>query len=270
MKKQRGFTLLEVVVVLGILVILAGVLVSQLDSIQSKGQHAVASSNMSGLDRYLRTYRSTHSTFPDNWDSLMTTTGTLWAPGAPGGLPGLDPNLVGGPPIGSRSKLTLATALTDAEARSLQRAGINNIFDCDVGFTGVPGNAFGATATSATPRAIQTGVVVATLNGTDSSMQKVIDQIYYPQNVGGTSGALPAGVKLAVVGLGPRNDLVRGTNANALLEIAPNYIESDMRQYYSKYLCVFETKSSGSRARLVAVLGADGDYLGDLLQEFFQ
>ena len=73
--RRAGFTLLELIVVIGILVILAGLVVGKLDLLQVRANKGVAASNMSGVGRLIRLYRVSHQGFPDNWDSLITTNG---------------------------------------------------------------------------------------------------------------------------------------------------------------------------------------------------
>src|SRR5262245_66218054 len=104
-RASAGFTLIEVLVVVAILVILAGFILPKLDRAQLKANKGVAAANMGGVSRYIQTYRVMHNFYPDRWDSLLSdeaTAGTfvLKVPGAPGGAAGLDPQLVGGPQIG--------------------------------------------------------------------------------------------------------------------------------------------------------------------------
>jgi hypothetical protein len=248
--------------VLAILVILAGLVVGKLDLLDMKANKGVAASNIVGVARYIQMYRINTTTYPDGWDSLLSGT-ALWAPGAPGGAAGLDPQLTGGPPTGSPVKLTTTTLTEDATThhiRSLARLGITTVYDLDATSGDVPGSRF------TVARTLADGATVATINVADGDGLNIVRNIY-PASPPVTG--VPAGKKLVVVGLGPLNKLIGNTN-QALLMDAPFYANTNQAQYYNRFLAVFEISDSGSRAKLVAVLGADGDRSSEEIADFYE
>ena len=266
---QHGFTLLELVVVVAVLVILAGILLPKFDLFKLKANKGVAASNMTDVSRIIQTYYAQNAIYPDNWDSLMTATsggtgtgGQLWntanasADGAQ-----LEPQLVGGPPTAaSPHKLVLGTALLDGEARSLARIGIGNVVDVDTASTSLPNDRF----TGAYKRAIDTGTILATLDTTDPDAQAIISHIYPNPDTTAVNG-VPAGKRLVVFGFGSHS-----TAIGNLVQEVPFYPNTDVTKYYSRFLAIFEVDSEGGRADLMAVVGADGDQIGDEIADYYQ
>lgn len=74
--KQSGFTLLELLVVITLLAILSvGALVAY-EGVGDNAQATAAANNIAGTDRAIRNYRAVTQLYPDQWDSLVTTTGS--------------------------------------------------------------------------------------------------------------------------------------------------------------------------------------------------
>lgn len=70
MMKQKGFTLLELLVVITLLAVLAvGALVAY-DGIGENAESTAAAFNAGSLDRAVRAYRSVEQAYPDQWDNL--------------------------------------------------------------------------------------------------------------------------------------------------------------------------------------------------------
>ncbi len=68
--KQKGFTLLELLVVITLLAILSvGALVAY-DGLTEKAQAAATSNNTATVDRAIRSYRVITQEYPDQWDNL--------------------------------------------------------------------------------------------------------------------------------------------------------------------------------------------------------
>jgi prepilin-type N-terminal cleavage/methylation domain-containing protein len=70
--KQKGFTLLELLVVITLLAILSvGALVAY-EGIGETAQATAAANNTSGADRAIRNFRAVTQNYPDQWDNLVT------------------------------------------------------------------------------------------------------------------------------------------------------------------------------------------------------
>ncbi|MDB6138498.1 MAG: hypothetical protein JWO94_1570 [Verrucomicrobiaceae bacterium] len=275
MRKQSalGFTLLELVVVVAVLVILAGILLPKFDLFKLKANKGVAASNMTDVSRIIQTYFAQNAIYPDNWDSLMTpasgtgggTPGALWntANKSPDGGQ-LEPQLVGGPPTSaSPNKLTLlAGGLTAGEARSLGRIGITNILDVEATADAAPNDRFTLThqrpiATTTVLATLNTGVVTSGGGGADEDANNIQAHIY-PNGV-------PANKRLVVLGFGSHN-----TSIGNLVQEVPFYPNTDVTKYYSRFLAIFEVDDGGGRANLMSVVGADGDQIGEEIADYYE
>jgi prepilin-type N-terminal cleavage/methylation domain-containing protein len=276
-RRRSGFTLIEMVVVIAILVILTGLVVAKLDVFEMKANKGVSAANMAGIARYVQTYRTLSSQYPDGWDSLLVNGTSLPLAGPPNGTPGLHPELTGGSPfVGAPITELATTTLTASEVQSLGRLFVATLYDFPAvaQWTDIPGNM------ATIRRALTTGSTVATLNATiptdgvtpvtqgDPKAIAVISHIYPNPGAGGP--IVPANKQLVVFGLGRFNTLIGSTNQNGLLTEAPFYANTNQVQYYNRFLVVFEVDTTGSRCREVAVLGGDGDQMTDEIADYYQ
>lgn len=243
--RDHGFTLVELVVVMAVLTVLSGLILPKLDVFKLKANEAAGASNIHAIDRFVTQYKVQRDLFPDGWDSLMDASNNTSL------FSLLEPALTGSQP-GAPVKLATITILDQMELRSLQRVGITTVYDHNTGVF-PPDSANGA------PRLLVVGDTVATINQQDPEGQNIVARLYAPNG-----GVLPAGRKLVVVGLGPRNQLIGDT-----LHDAPFYANTDPNTFYNRYMVVFELRSSGSRARLVGALGADGSLLSQAIEDFY-
>lgn len=291
--RRAGFTLIEMIVVITILVILTGMIVARLDVFEMKANKAVSAASMADVARFLQTYRTVTTTYPDGWDSLVVTgTGTLpksnvtgaasgsGASAIPANTPGVHGELTGGPPFAG-SPVQLATrTLSTNEVQSLGRMGISTLYDFPAvaSWNDLPGNM------ATVVRPIDTTQRVATLNyallataspapatnvdaaASDAKALSVLNHIYPGPN----GPIVPANKSLVVFGLGRFNQMVGSGNQNSLMAEAPFYPNQNQTLLYNRYLVVFEVDAQGSRARQVAVLGSDGDPLTDEVADFYQ
>ena len=261
---RKGFTLIELVIVVGILVILAGLALPNLDVFKQKANKAAAAADMADLSRVIQQFYAQYTAYPDRWDSLMDKTGTsLWAASYDTNhnlLPGLDSELTGGPIPGSPTKLTTTTITSDGYLRSLTRMGITTVLDAGTASTSdLPTDCF------ITSRALANGATVATINPADDDGKAIIAHLY-PQSTD-SSGVpiVPTGKMLLVMGIGPKNTMM-GTSMQEI----PIYPNRDATLEYDRLLAVFEASADGSPARLKTVLGADGDTIGSETNEYYQ
>lgn len=249
--RRGGFTLIELVVVVAVLAILAGLVLPKLDVFKLKANKATAAANIAGVDRFVESFKCQKDNYPDGWDSLLDNAAptTLYTK--------LDPQLTGSIP-GSPIKLTvMTTGLTVNQARSLNRVGILNMHHHDA-TAGFPGNS-ALTANTA----IASGVRLATLNApADGDAQAIINELY--------PNGLPSGKTLVVFGLGPLSELCNNTSGNATLHGAPFYANTDQLKYYNRFLALFEVDDNGGRAKFLCALGADADRLNEEVVDFYE
>lgn len=280
-RKPSGFTLIELLVVVGILVALAGALLPKLDRIDQKTNKGIAANNMTGSSRYIQTYRILHNAYPDNWDSLLVVGGSALAQAPTEQGPGLEPQTTGGTADGALASgphKLIAGTLDNSFLRSLNRMGIETVLDWDATKSNLAGGGGSPADLFNTPRKLSAAsgsVPVAMLNVTtpgsgstaavgDSDAIDIINKCY-PQNlVNGTSGAVPAGKALVVLGFGPLNQAV-----GDVVQDCPAYSNTDPSKYYTRFLAVFEARDDGSRAELKIVVGADGDLTRDEMNDFY-
>ncbi|MCY2927964.1 MAG: prepilin-type N-terminal cleavage/methylation domain-containing protein [Planctomycetota bacterium] len=264
MRRRRGFTLLELVIVVGVLVILTGLVLPNLDVFKQKANKGVSAANMADLSRVIQQFYAQNCVYPDRWDSLMNSTGTaLWAATYDANhnlQPGLDSELTGGPIPGSPTKLTTTTISSDGYLRSLTRMGITTVLD-----QGDKSSSDFATDRFVTPRALANGGTVATVNPADDDGKAIIAHLYPQSTDGSGNPVVPAGKMLVVVGIGPTNTMM----GKAVQEV-PSYPNRDVTVEYGRFLAVFEASDGGSPACLKTVLGADGDTIGSETAEYYQ
>lgn len=74
--KEKGFTLLELLVVVAIIAILSTGALLAYEGLTDKAQAASASNNTATADQSIRHYRAITQNFPDQWDNLLSASGT--------------------------------------------------------------------------------------------------------------------------------------------------------------------------------------------------
>lgn len=255
-RRSRGFTLIELVIVVGILALLAGLVLPNLSDFKLRANKAVSATDMADLSRSIQQFYGQYNAFPDRWDSLVDGTGNLWTATLSNGVlsPGLDSELPGAPVPGSPHKLITETIANDGEMRSISRMGIRTVLDVGTGsVTDLPTDWFSV------PRTLATGGTVATINPADGDGQMIIGHIYPGQT------SVPTGKHLVVFGVGPMNTMV-GTS----LQEIPLYPNRDPSVEYCRFLAVFEASEDGSPANLKLCLGADGDTIGSETAEYYK
>lgn len=73
--KRRGFTLVEVLVVLALMVLLASISLTVFSRVRERGRRATCQSNLRQMNLALRQYASDHDSFDisqDNWQEALT------------------------------------------------------------------------------------------------------------------------------------------------------------------------------------------------------
>jgi hypothetical protein len=144
-----GFTLLELVVVIGIIMALAGILTLTLPNMLNEANEASLVTNLKLCDDMIQSWQATHhGEYPTGWDSLITGA-TLYA---------YLPKVGTGSPVGG---CVGTLTLTAAHVERLRRAGITSV--CDMTYAGTPMGAVSASymAASTTARTLATGGTIA-------------------------------------------------------------------------------------------------------------
>src|SRR5262245_37978426 len=113
----NGFTVIELVLVIGIMIVLAGLVLNTIGYVRKKGARARAETEMAAMSAALENYRADNAAYPTNTDTngLDPTTGAISNYKAPsrymyGELSG-DRDFNGTPDTGARSYMTFKPAL---------------------------------------------------------------------------------------------------------------------------------------------------------------
>jgi len=269
-RKANGFTLLELVVVMAILIALAAVLIPLIPEYLGKANQSAAAANMSELEKFISVFRATYSRQPNHFDSLLTEGGAAVSGLVPGG-----PSNPGG---GALERIVL----TSGQNSRLSREGINRVYDIE---NSVLTNAtFHATLNpyvSSQPygsgRALATG-------GAVMALKKQADGTYNQTGFDGAGGSIMPGVLLntnhqyAVFGIGSRCNLI---GAQGLVKEAPVFgqhkAQNTPSTSYQRYAAVYDigipdTDTFKYNAKFVGVIAIQGRRIftsGDIVGTYF-
>jgi prepilin-type N-terminal cleavage/methylation domain-containing protein len=236
----RGFTLIELTIVLLILVAIAGVMIPFMNGYVDKAHSGAAAANIESITRQVESYKVKHlfKGYPDNLDSLMDIAGT-----------GISPTI----PTAAANSLEVATAttLTADQVASLSDAGLKTVWH----FSTAPGN-----ATFDMPDA----------HATISSTNVLLVTTAAAPNV--VPNADTTNWTYVLLGLGNKADIV-GTD---IAEAPVHFDAIDPAQYYQHYGLIFAVPTAANTdtsaaTHLVATVGIhDGGLSGlrDHLTEF--
>jgi len=246
--RQRGLTLIEMVVVLFILVIVASLVVPVVGWVRRSSNYGGQGSNQSALVSNLELFRTTYGNdgYPDFFDSLVLT-GTS------------DPiHSIPDYTDSGHSALYTVDDLTPDETACLKF--ISTIRDHDsnkhAGLQGNPGN-------GAIHDRVFDGTSVAVVADSTSSAGANADLVvaeFYPSGV-------PDDVRLVAFGIGPSNTAVGTT-----MQAAPLDPRVDNSEVYGRYMAIFAVYDprAGRRAELKAIVNAKGRTQNNALSEFYQ
>ncbi len=244
---RRGLTLLELVIVIGILAALAAMVVPQIGMLGRSTDMAASAKTQSDLANNVQLFFQLQKRYPQGLDSLLDSTGAIYASDTSNadtqtrGLPyaGAD---------GTRLHAQLAVASLDNSSgeylRSLTRSGFDWVYDHSTAvgvnannsatvFRGLVADANG------TGNAAPSSANVAELTGT-ALLAKLVP------------GGLKSDERVVAFGFGPRNTAISKTVANC-----PCYPGCDGK-YYGRYVLYFRIYASGERATLVGVSDSYG------------
>lgn len=291
LKDQRGFTMLELLVVVAILAIIAGGLLVAYDGLEKKSALAEASHGIAALDGAVRNFTSLRGTAPDNLDSMLAATpvdGTQSPATITGGADIVIMTSTLSPKI-------TPTALTAAQRSALIKAGITKLRYIDVA-----GNA----DTCATPCPLTTLAADGTAASVGNiSKADIPNRLFDAPREGtgrnrgrGYSHTLVAADMVQVwdAGAGGINNLKVGAAATDVLiafglgnnstittvddtavgdtHLAQAPVYPDVKKNeYGRYVLLYNVGPTGSdftKARLQAVVDSKGDFLDEELAEY--
>jgi type II secretory pathway pseudopilin PulG len=256
---RYGLTLLELVVVIGILSALAGLVITKVDWGRRQADMATAADTCAELARNIQVYVSEQAKLPEGFDSLITSTGAAFYGSATTNstTPGLiasSPNLC--------SMTTLETfPAGDARSNSLSRNGFTSVYDHVL--TGIPAT-YSASNSATSYRAISRTTSNQFLCVTPGS---ALWNLIYPLNLS-SSEVDETNVSLVCVGVGPNTSMLGRT-----LVDAPTYSGSynnNPALDYRRYVAIFAAYTDGSRAQLKTVVDSFGRTSNQALEQFIQ
>jgi prepilin-type N-terminal cleavage/methylation domain-containing protein len=278
-KKQGGFTLLELLVVVAILAAIAGTAVIMLHDTDRKAFAAAHVAHMDTLAKGILTFKQLNGNYPNVWDSLMSS--------ATGVLTGAAPTMLLFPAVydGTANDMTNLGALTAVDVATLDAVGINAVRVLDESIThDVNGAATACANTAAGVRAIidaktnnvtaQTIFMQAAANGCGAATNATLaalDPVLVWDPAQNARVNAPATDRILVFGIGNDLTLFQSTNYGALStnpiyrHVAPNE--------YNRYFALFNVtpnpaSPTNGQAVLQAIIDGAGDTKDEELGEF--
>lgn len=283
-RRRRGFTLLEMVLVLIILATIAGLVIPQLGFLGRTADMAATAKNQQDIANQLSLYFALQKKAPSNLDSLLTTGGNVIAPMNTTGVEPATSNIITGTsplaqsdqvwglPFAGANGIRLHLALTPATLtngaagvaefkRSFTRLGFDFLNDHDVGVVNC--NNSSNRSTTVIPRDVNGTLTVATVTNATPEGDLLIRQLY--PSADPVNPVLPTGVGFVVaVGIGASNSMIPDTMLNA-----PLYPGCDGR-YYGRYIAYYAVFGSGERAQLLGVSDSYGRFPNYTQEQFNQ
>lgn len=230
--RRHGFTLIELIVVLMILVGLAGILIPAVTDMVHRTNTSTASANISEVSNALQRYETQYLVYPNNMDGLMT-------------------DLVGANLDTLDSGFTAATA--DVTLTALTRVPLTNAGITSVGIHTVGDTTFDLpAATALTDTAIISGPTAAAQVALGLETTGVAD-------------------KYVCFGIGQLCDMNGKTVMDAPVYF-PESSSVNPETAYARFVAVFQITDGTNaltRAKLVAVMTPTGESIGDNMSEYF-
>jgi prepilin-type N-terminal cleavage/methylation domain-containing protein len=281
-RRQSGFTLLELVVVVAIIATIGGALLVAYDGLDARASKAQATFNLAAIDKGVRTFKVVSGAYPNNLDSVVVAGTTLTSAdvaSAGGFMNSLHSNMEGvdGDTATADGKLAFYT-LTANAALALQNAGISNLRAPTT--TNTSGLSIPNRALDDPSRGLGTNVTVAaglvvpiveSLNfgaNTSGGIQRLRDISGLATNIGHVVVALAVGNNATIV-----SDATGANSAN--FAEAPFYTDVAKNEY-GRFFALFhvgddnntdgDIDDSGetfSRARFIGVIDSKGDWLDE-------
>lgn len=260
-KKEGGFTLLELLVVVAILAAIAGTATIMLQDTDRKGAAAAHVAMMDELSKGIQTYRVLQQgDYPDNWDSLLQN-----AAGAIGATPtALEILATGG-------NLALdAGTLGTAGLAALNNVGITQLRVVDTSLSGCgTGNIAATIANKSNNVTAQNIFKSPAANGCGNATSATLvaaDKLMVWAG-GNERVGLPAAStdKLVAFGVGSDSTLFDATRIGALSN-TPVYRHVTNTEY-NRFIVLFNVTNAGGQATFQAIVDGAGDTKDEELGE---
>lgn len=117
--KEKGFTLLELLIVITLIAVLATGALIAYENVGENAQAAAGANNAATIDRAIRTYKAVDNDYPNQWDSLTTADGNA-VPFLPLGVSSFVGNWAVDGSTSAGLAVSIATALADSGIEELQ------------------------------------------------------------------------------------------------------------------------------------------------------
>lgn len=247
-RKTRGFTLVELVVVLVVLAALAGILLPQFSGVVNRTHTATSATNLSELGKAFALYNvKTLRGYPDKYEGLVTSSGiapTAVATSGASTLP-FDP---------LDTSLVTVAAPTATQVASLNRNGITSYYPMRDSIPATESATFDAVdSTAATTISTTTKLVFLTTTKAKACF--------------GIDGAL-LGEDYVCFGIG-----AQCTAVGTVMQEAPiHFDQTDPAITYERFVAVYAVPNAGGtafNARLVGFLGTELNSLGNEINEYY-
>lgn len=240
-----GFTLLELLVTVGIVAAVGGLVISKVDWAKRSADSATSVAGIAGAHENIQMFRVVKGVYPDRFDSMFaapavagtqpdTRYAKLWAHATPT----YEITTIAPPPPGAPT----------GHIFSLQHAGMTTVLD--------------HSATAAFPA--DSGSVARTLDYTVATAMltvvanSAIERTIYPTGK-------PSDVVLVALGIGS------GCTANGItMSSTPVCSAVDPAVYYPRFQAIFATYANGKRAELKAVVDSAGQTANRQLRNFYE
>ena len=162
--RQRGLTLIELVVVLAILVALVGLVVSLFPGLVARASRSTTASSIQDVARAVQINYTTTLSYGSGFDSLLNASGN---------------QLYSGLTSFSTNQMARIT-LSGNDALALNAAGISNVFHLTQQFTPIPDATFSVTQV-ASPIAVAATAQIAVIDATQTALLQSIRGNYTPR-----------------------------------------------------------------------------------------
>lgn len=257
---RKAFTLIEMLAVITILAILAGLVIPKIAGITGQATGAVDANVLSGIDRAMETFEVRFQKYPGAYDGVLASdaAGAFYSK--------LHPALTtAANPYGTPLLTTLA--LTATQAQSLSLAGITGIHYQNEAYTGLPSNS------GQNYKFLSPGTNVASLarpaftaHGNEFPDRAFGINIYRPSGATTPPNTNPDH-EFVVFALGMGSDLKNnGIMENPVIQAANPEV------YYARVLVVFmvpgQDVTTAAKAQYIGCFSPDGKCIQDSLNDY--